>query len=230
MRRLWLTPCWLATAVGCSLAGTETGNPTSTRDVSFALVLRSTNSDLVEVGDGETDHGTLRIDAASLATDSVDLMGCVGQDHTELASRAWDLLRPEAQALATSLPAFCGVRLDLTVADAGLAASVPGLEGASLWLTATRADGVRVEVRSSTALTLTYQDSTHPVDAQRMVVAWDAAAWFSAVNVATLAPDPDGVVRLSPSSNPLSLQTIEQSADEGTVLREERVDDGVSDG
>ena len=74
-----------------------------------------------------------------------------------------------------------------------------------------------------------YQDPNRPADAAKVVVVLDAAAWFGEVNVNALAPDSDGVVRLSPSSNPLLLQAVEQRADDGAILREERSDDGVLD-
>ena len=229
MRRLACLTCLLATVLGCDSVGTETGNPPAARDASLALMLRSTNSGLVDVDGRALDDGALSVNSAALATDSVELLGCIGVDHAELGPVAWDLLHPQAHGLTTLLPSFCGIELELGVADASLGARLPGLEGASLWVTATRADGTPVELRSSTALDLTYQDATRPVDAGKVVVVFDAAAWFSQVDVDDLTPDPDGVVRLSPTSNPLLLQAVEQRADDGATLRPETPDDGVLD-
>jgi hypothetical protein len=227
MRRLAYLACVLVTVCGC--AGTETGNPPSARHVSLALLLQSTNSDLVKVGSSELDDGALRVDSAWVATNFLELLGCVGLDELELGAMPWDLLHPVARGLDTELASFCGTRLETLVADAGLGAVPPGFLGASLWVTGTRAGGTPVVVRSTAALSLSSQNASQPLDASRLVLTFDAAAWFSGVSVSALSPDSDGIVRLSPTSNPLLLQAVEGRAGDGATLRAERSDDGVLD-
>jgi hypothetical protein len=221
--------CLALAAVGCAGAGTETGNPPAARHMSLALVLRSTNSEQVTVGSAKPEDHAVRLDSAWIADDTVELFGCVGLDQAELGYLGWDLLHPKARGLDTELQNFCGVRLATRVADANLGAVPAGFAGASLWMTGTRADGIPLEVRSSAVLNLTSQSSSNPLDAAKLVLSFDAAAWFAGVNVNSLVPDADGVVHMSPASNPLALQTVELHVGDGAALRPEASDDGVLD-
>jgi hypothetical protein len=222
--------CLLLALLMCNCVGTETGNPSVTRHVTIALVLHSTDSSVAQLCKSECkDGGSFNIQAAWLTTDLIELLGCVGQDGSELSPIAWDLLHPQSHGIDTQIPEFCGFHLWTRLADASIGAIPTGLDGAALWVSGTRTDGTSVELRSTTALNFSHQDLSQPLKEVRLVLSLDAAAWLSGVDVNALTPDTDGIVHISPASNTGLLQQVEQQTGNDAVLRPELTDDGITD-
>ena len=213
---------------GCG--GTETGNPSGAHSVSIALVLRSTNSQ-------ETDHAPLpyvAIDAAWLSSETLQLQACTGGGEAGLPAHVWDLSHPRARTTQTAEPSFCTITLrtqqmlqtNLPPQDASSPLVPSQLAGASLWIQARRRDGTSVEVTSQARLEL-MQTSGAPLADTNLTYAFDAPDWFSGLNLDIIAPDPDGIVRISPASHPALLQSLEAHIGTDSVLRPREVEDAA---
>lgn len=214
----------------CNCAGSETGNPSMTRTVSMALVLKSSDSSVAQncpLGDACTGSG-LKLQSVWLATEYVNVASCVGQDDSSLPPNAWDLLNPVATTFSTQIAEFCGFQFLTRLADAGLGTIPNELTGASIWLRATRADSTTVDIRSPAIISVGKVDPSQPLRGTKLVVALDAAAWLNSIDVNSLTADADGVVRVSSASNPLVLQQVDQQTANNALLRDEEDDDGVT--
>jgi len=218
---------------GC--VGTETGNPSETRDVSIAMVLKSSNPGVVQNCPGETETESdsaptgLSVQNAWLATNYLDVHGCLGTDETDVSAGAWNLLHPVARHFKTGISSYCGFDFQTRVADATLGSIPTELSGASIWMSAIRADKVVVDIRTPVVLEIAKPNSTTPNTNSRLVVAFDAAAWLSGIDFNALKPGTDGVVHLAPAANAPVLRVIEQQASVDILLRTEASDDGVMD-
>jgi hypothetical protein len=223
-----------ALSFGC--AGTETGNPPSAHTVSLALVLVPTTAPTAGEVDDDDDEAAdeappySSIDSAWLATETLELRGCVGADQAEWPALAWDLVQPVAHGRKTQISEFCGVQLRTQAAAAEAdAGSIPQqLAGAGLWIRATRKDGTAVEVTGTAQLDLS-QTSAVPLPGPQLTFAFDPAAWFKGVDLNGLTPDADGVIRISSASNPTLLQVFEGQIGEGSVLRPRELEDEAED-
>jgi len=215
--------------------GTETGNPSETRDVSIAMVLKSSNPAIVQncLGETETESDSaptaLIVQNAWLTTDYLDIHSCLGTDETDTPAFAWNLLHPVARHFKTGISSYCGFDLQTRVADATLGSIPTELSGVSIWMNAVRADKVVVDIRTPVVLSIAKPNSTTPNANSRLVVAFDAAAWLSGINFSALQPGPDGIVHLAPAVNAPVLRVIEQQTSADIVLRTEESDDGVMD-
>lgn len=213
---------------GC--AGTETGNPSMTRQASLSMVLKSSDPSVAQVCPAGVacTSSSLNVQSAWLSTDYLEAASCVGQDDSIVPPAAWDLLYPVAKSFDTQIPQFCGFRFVTRVGDASLGNIPAELVGASIWLRVTRVDNVVVDIRSPTILDVGNVDPSHPLGNARLVVALDVAAWFEGIDLNALNVDSDGIARVSSTSNPLILQVLEQQTGNNAILRDEEADDGVA--
>ena len=219
----------LFVCVGC--LGTETGNPSETRSVSLAMVLKSSNSTVAQCSTEEPEDAPLglTIDNAWLATNYVSLLGCMGDSGSRIDQSAWNLMRPVARSVATIEPSFCGFDFKTQVADATLGALPAQFAGSSMWLTATRPDGVRVVIQSPVILNVNKGNASSPITSSKVVIAIDAADWLANINFSALRPGSDGAIHVSPTSNVVQLHVFEGQTSSDVVLRTEANDDGVTD-
>ena len=226
-RRLTLLGLFLL----CSCAGTETGNPSLTRQASLSMVLKSNDTSAAQIcpANGACTGAGLNIQSAWLATDYLEALSCVGQDDSGLPPTAWDLLHPLARNFDTQIADFCGFHFVTRLADSGLGNVPAELIGASIWLRATRADNVVVDVQSPAIIDVAKVDPSQPLSNAKLIVALDAAAWLNGIDVNSLIAGSDGVARVSSTSNALVLQQVDQQTGDNAILRNEEADDGVTD-
>ncbi|GAB5547030.1 MAG: hypothetical protein RID81_39765 [Sandaracinaceae bacterium] len=121
-------------------------------------------------------------------------------DHTRAESAFYELagyLVAGVEAPEISEPGSCG--LHLVFGGAASPAGAPAaLADHALVVTGRRADGARFE----TAAPFPHGIDVRAIDARygetnaAFSITADVAAWFSALDLAAVAPDPDGVVRL----------------------------------
>lgn len=244
----WLAGVCLAFALMTPrCGGTETGNPSAVQSVSIALVLRATGSGDAGAGDagagsvraeereredGEEEEGSPRpyssIESAWVATESLKLKACVGTGEAGLPPLIWDLTHPTGHTARTEISNFCGVVLRTQPADASMAKIPSQMAGASLFIGAHRNDATPVEVTAVAKLDVTHASPT-PLSDSKLTYVFDAAAWFRGMDLDALNPDSDGVIRISPTSNPALLELLEGQIADGSVLRSREVDDDAFD-
>jgi hypothetical protein len=226
-------------AVGCD--GTETGNPSANpalRRVVVALQLDSATIQTEErkstkgkekEEETEAKPGTLQLQTAWLATESLSFSACSGPDYAALPPGAWDLLRLMGHGFDTDVPSFCSATFRTGPADTRMGRMPPELSGLSLWLTGTRADGVPFEVRSTASLDVTVDTPDAPLTAPEVILTLDPAVCLPVSTIDSLDPDADGVVRVSPDSNTWVLDRLESSFAEGAGVREAGANETIVD-
>jgi hypothetical protein len=244
--------CTLGTETGNPSANPEPGNPVESsppaelptasllRHVSVVVRLDSVEveaedeiedevEEAAEVEGSPVDLDWVEVKAAWLATESMTFRACAGSDFAALEPHTWELVGTTGHGFDTALASFCGVNLRASVAASGTGVTPPGLEGASLWLQGTRADGVPFEVRSVAPLEVNIATSAAPLAGSELVVRLDLSAGLPVLAINRLSPDSDGVVRVSPLSNPTLLGTLEARFGQGATVAEAEDDEEIDD-
>lgn len=120
---------------------------------------------------------------------------------------------------------FCELRLDLHAGEL--------LEGASVVLRGARADGVPFEVRSEISESLELRSGDAPFSLTEgdaaLVLAFDLAAWIEALDLASLAADPGGTIRIAEDSGDEALEDALDRFEEAVKASAELVRDEDGD-
>lgn len=207
-------PWVLCLAVACT-SGTETGNPFRAE---LSTTAHSTDPAIATVGDG----ASISVDSAWISLGDVTFWAagvCDDPAHQEVA-----LVGPSVVDLVPAVSyeefdpmrdLYCRVEVPMQIATAAPAEAPVELEGNALVVTGTRADGDPFVVVSHATPLL---DIRGPMDElvldetrSTLLVAFDVAAWFAGVDLAAIAPDGAGVVRLDETTHPSVLATFESN-------------------
>ncbi len=230
---VWIT---LATALaGCGAPRniTETGNPEL--DASLTLRAMSSAPDVVDVA---APAGTMSVEALWLAVERVQFVRGLDCDDpfatlVEVPGFVTNAADLAPRILGTRLPAddYCSVRLQLDEATE-LGDAPAELAGQSLLVQGYRADDVafqirseedvEVEIRAATPITLTEASAA-------LVVALDLAVWLDGVDLGSLEPDDQGLVRVDEEVNEDVLEQFEDNLEDALEFDDDDDDDDDDD-
>lgn len=207
--------------------GTETGNPPS-----VALGLTARSSDL-SVASLEPEATGTRVERAWIALADVRAIEGLACDHVA-SSAAVDLAVVDAitnEALG-GVPAgdSCGVRATLVpVADPPSGAPL-SLEGRSILVTGVLADGRPFEIASASQPHVLVQGTPFRTrEGDALLIAVDVATWLRGLDLAALATEPDGVVRVGPSGPAAARDAFEANLAAGLAIFADADGDGALD-
>lgn len=97
---------------------------------------------------------------------------------------------PAGVEFVTGVSSYCGIQAKIGPATS---ADLPELQGSSVLLHGTRADGATFALTSGLVTTLSLE-STEPFDVRHLVLGVDLDAWFANVDVTDAAASDDGVL------------------------------------
>lgn len=121
--------------------------------------------------------------------------------------------------------AFCELRLDLHASDQ--------LDGAAVRLRGARVDGVPFEVHSEEEGELSLRSRGEPFSLvagdAAVLLAFDLGAWVEAIDLGSLEPGPDGVIRIAEDSEDDEVQAALERFDEAVRASVRLVRDGDGD-
>ena len=222
----WLLFLALLWTIGCT--GTETGNPSLQQ--SLTLRARSRDPADVTLGSGQ---GRIRIDAAWVVLGEVALGECGGPHEPVLDPVATDLAAaPETRSFAHERPSYCALDTGWERSAAHAPAHAPPeLPGRSLVVLGRRSDDVPFRLGSTLNLPIQVATPAPGFDlGEPLILAFDVAQWFSAVDLDTATVDPnDSTIRIGVSENAALLALLEASLPASATLHHDANENGLLD-
>lgn len=200
---------------GCT--GTEGGNPFQGK---VHLGVYTTHPEAVSVG---SNGGKIQVSHLWMNIDHVTVLGCEEQPRrTDIAGATVDLLNDGFRG-QLGRGTYCGIEIHPSLAAEPLPEEIaPSLVGHSVYLEATRSDGVGVRVYSHASDVWLYQTSEPlSVDAlyTLLVADFDLAQWFANIDIAAQVPDINNTVVISADSHSDLLQGLEENIGTSLTMR-----------
>lgn len=183
-----------------------------------------------------------RIDEAMIAIERLrlepgDACADEAEEEKEAEEREDDVVGPILADLAgegvqggplgfdVAASSFCELRLDLHASDQ--------LDGAAVRLRGARADGVPFVVHSEEEGELSLRSRGEPFSLMAgdaaVLLAFDLGAWVEAIDLGSLEPGPDGVIRIAEDSGDDEVQAALQRFDDAVRASVRVVRDGDGD-
>jgi len=218
----YLLPVALGLGGGC--AGTETGNPTLP---SVELRVSGFSNDFQSVTLGATGPG-LTLDRVLVALERVELEPCTAsRAPLRFDGLGADLMeRPAPTNTATGTDSeYCAARVALAPAVGG---DLPELEGRSVLVQGSRADGTPFEIASAlrVEIDLSTMPPNTPFGTHGLLLAFNMATWFEGVGVDSAVAQ-GGAIAIDETHNPEVLAAFEARASLSPALYDDADGNGL---
>jgi len=220
MKRAWVALALL----GC--VGTETGNPSLTLEYQA----HSTDASRAGLRSGE---GRV-VDAVWLNLGDLDVLGCADERAVAPAIGVGDHATSEAvvQQLVVEPGAYCGAEVRFVRANAAPPGAPASLAGRSGLVVGRRADGAPFEVAIEGDFSVAIDTSSFDLEegSPPLLLGFDVAAWVGGLDLDSVTPGDDGVVRIDSSATPAVHSAFEADFGSGVGLYQDLDADEQPDG
>lgn len=225
----WCAALVALLALGC--AGTETGNPSFTGQISEAALASQPSVAAIGSSQGGAGVTTLWIAFGDLA-----LARCTSGAQPEVfapAPNVENLLAPAPRTVALHGSSFCGLDPSLVPATSPLPSGAPSdLAGATLVVGGQRADGVPFLLVGNTTEPLSIADPhgfSVDTGAHALLLGVDVSALFASVDLASATTSSDGTIHITTNDNSALLHTATQNLPGALGLYEDKNHNGSFD-